>query len=192
MMDIMDLRDIHLGLSIWIVGKGPSLRYLTPDHFPRRGVVLCLNDSLRVIRRFNLTNPLYSMQKDGDPEYMVKPGADVTLLLQEPLSGSGYSSEWFPAHMKKVIISPVVELGFQYEEATATEMAISIAKLMGCIFIHMICCDILTTDDGRTINTWTGLSEMDDYKHSIYAHAKLRIMDDLKSIAHDFVVPEAL
>jgi hypothetical protein len=189
MMDVMFLKKLHLNNAITIVGKGPSLEYLTAVYFAAGSPILCLNDSIRIVQDFELDNPLYSLQKDGTAEYMVRPEERVILLLQ---GTPGYSGEYFKSHKKRIVLDPVTELGFQHEETTAVEIAIAISKFMGCNFIHMLCCDLLTTKDGRTFDIRTHLSRLDADKSTIYSYAKPAVLKGLETIAHDFIIPEEI
>lgn len=188
-MNITDLHNLHTGQTVCIVGKGPSLKHLSSKHFNEDHVIIWLNDSVRVATAMWLKNKTYSLQKDGDPRYMVRPDDNMVLLVQGASAGSRYSSGWFRDHPNRIILDPVTELGFQHVETTATVMAIAIAKLMGCSHIRMMCCDILTTEDARTIHTVSMEPELDTYKQAIYAYAKSDVLKDLQSISHDFVIP---
>lgn len=182
------LENFHPGSEIFIVGKGPSLAFLTAEvFFPSRCPIICLNDSILVVQAMGLSNPLYSLQKDGDARYMVEPSETTHLLLQ---STPGYSGEYFPDHTNRYLVDPVTELGFEREETTATEMAIAIARSMGCSHIHMCCCDILVNGNTGTFDPFARKSVNDAYKTAIYSYAKERIMEQLRSISHDFIIPK--
>jgi len=61
---IEGFRDIYKGQAIWIVGKGPSLQYLTKEDVGS-GPVITINEAIIKIEELDLPNPIYSMQKDG-------------------------------------------------------------------------------------------------------------------------------
>jgi len=58
------LRGKHKGETAWIIGKGPSLQYLTADDIGD-GPVVTINQSILDVENLGLKNKIYSMQKDG-------------------------------------------------------------------------------------------------------------------------------
>ena len=59
-----DFKDIYKGQAIWIVGKGPSLQYLTKEYIGS-GPVITINEALIKMEELRLPNPIYAMMKDG-------------------------------------------------------------------------------------------------------------------------------
>lgn len=179
------LRHKHQGETCWIVGKGPSLRDLSARSFGD-GPVIALNDAIMVVQELALPNPIYSLQKDGYPEHMVEPHADVTLILQ---STPGYSGEWFQEHPTRILVDPLEDLGFDHVQALSTRMAIEIAKQMGCDYLKVLCCDNLVMKG--TLATY----EPRDGTAAVTGAAKWYkltrpyILEDLISIPHEFIIP---
>jgi len=71
------LKDTHHGETAYIIGKGPSLKKLTPFDFGA-GFLIVLYEALSKIRELKLPNTTYSMQKD---EVRIEPRWDEILLL---------------------------------------------------------------------------------------------------------------
>lgn len=66
MKPISELRNAHLGLPCYIIGMGPSLLRLRPEHLMEpTAVIIALYESVLIVEHWNLPNPLYSMQKDN-------------------------------------------------------------------------------------------------------------------------------
>ena len=179
------LRHKHSGETCWIVGKGPSLRYLRAEHFGA-GPVIALNDALALVQNLGLDNRIYSLQQDGVPQHMVEPRADVWLILQDT---AGYSRDWFPNHPIRILVDPIKDLGFDHIQVLAVRMAIAIAKQMECSFVKMLCCDSLTTGALETFDPRTGICEVTGAARW-YLATKPYIFDDLQAIQHEFILPK--
>lgn len=179
------LRHKHPGETCWIVGKGPSLRHLGGEHFGQ-GPIIALNDAIAVVQEINLTNPIYSLQKDGDEKHMVKPYAEIPLILQET---PGFSGEWFPEHPARILVDPIQDLGFDHVQVLATRMAIQIAVQMDCASLKLVCCDSLVTGALETFNPRNGKAQVTGAAHW-YKLTRPYIMADLKDIAHEFILPK--
>jgi hypothetical protein len=116
-------------MTTTIVGRGPSLLSLTRDDFPP-GRVIALNASIVQVRRLNLPNPIYTMQKDGcrshlwtDDEYqapgpdhacpleiqMVRPEGDETLIVS--VRESLYCFNDWP---RRIVIDVEAEFGLPW------------------------------------------------------------------------------
>ena len=178
------LKHKHPGETCWIVGKGPSLRYLRAEHFGE-GPIIALNDAIAAVQEINLTNPMYSLQKDGDEQHMLKPYDEIILILQDT---PGYSRDWFPEHPVRILVDPINELGFDHVQVLVPRMAIEIAKQMGCTALKMMCCDSLVTGALETFDPRTGEAQVTGAARWYKATRKF-ILDDLKMIPHEFILP---
>jgi len=178
------LRHKHPGETCWIVGKGPSLRYLRASHFGA-GPVIALNDAIAAVQELGLSNKLYSLQKDGQLEFMVEPFEHVILILQDTPK---YSREYFQEHPHRILVDPILDLGFDHVQVLATRMAIEIAKQMDCAEIRMMCCDNLMTGALETYDCRTETSAVTGAAHW-YKETKSYILADLENIQHEFVLP---
>lgn len=198
-MNYNDLRNRYHGQTAWIVGKGPSLEYLTAAHFGD-GVVIALNQAIRVVEDLELTNEIYSLQKDGcgitGPheacqqrdgfDWMIRPRSAI-LIVQDT---DGYSKHCLADYAPKVFINPIRDLGFQYKQTMAIRMAVALAKRMGCRRVMLLCCDSLVNGNLDTFDvhqrTSTRTSAGDHYENG-----KKRILMELRSIKHEFIIPVA-
>lgn len=62
----------YLGKVAYVVGKGPSMDYLTPEHFIlKNSPILAVNEAHIAIKKMRLPNPLYLIQCDAPPRYYV-------------------------------------------------------------------------------------------------------------------------
>lgn len=186
MMELKDLQNLHKGKPAYIVGKGASLEFLTRTHFAAGPPVICINEAIVIVQDLGIASPLYSLQKDGDINNMFKPHKDVTLLLQNV---EGYSRDFYPEHVKRVLIDPVIDQNFLYNAVMSVRMCINLARYMGCKFISLVCCDALVNGDMRTFDVFTGkagaTSAAEWYEKSIPD-----VLSDLKAIPHKFITPE--
>lgn len=186
-MSLDELRNTHAGETAWIVGKGPSLRFLRREHFGP-GPVIALNDAIITVQKLGLPNPIYSLQKDGNPRHMVEPLAEIPLILQDT---PGYSRDWFPEHPRRILVDPIRDMGFHRPTIVAVRMAIYIARfMMGCDKIQMVSCDYLVTGALETYDPRTGGAKVTGAAR-FYRSSKKLVLKDLKSIRHDFIVPRA-
>ncbi len=181
------LHNKHSGDIAYIVGKGPSLQYISYSCFSVQGPVIVLNDAIMEIETSlpYLNCPIYSLQKDGHPNFMYKPSKETFLILQ---STEGYSKEYYREHKKRIVIDPVKDQGFDHPQVMAIRMAISMAVYMGCAFINLLCCDSLTSEDYRTYNPRTGASSETDAA-KFYRLSKTKVLQDLRSVKHEFITP---
>lgn len=196
-MNFHDLVNRHKGETCWIVGKGPSLEYLRAEHF-QRGPVIALNQSIVMIEKLDLSNPVYALQKDGcgymgphsacvkrdGVEWMIRP-KNATLILRDTV---GYSRHCLADYEPRVLVCPVRDLGFEYLSEMAIRMAISISKKMGCTRVKLMCCGSLVNGDTRTFNVWTNQPEHTSAGR-YYLPVRNQVLMDLAGIPHSFFIP---
>jgi hypothetical protein len=133
----------HAGSTAYIVGKGPSLRYLSAENFDAfPAIIITMNEAILPVQDLDITHPIYSMQKDGLPGSMVRPHDNVFLILQKP----GYSQDWYPDHPFRFHIDPINDFGFEKADVMSVRMCVAFAKLLGCTRIVFMCCDSLAGD----------------------------------------------
>ena len=75
-LNMKSLTGKHKGETAWMVGKGPSLQYLTADYIGP-GPVITINQAIIAVEDLELPNQVYSMQKDGGS---LRRGKDVQAL----------------------------------------------------------------------------------------------------------------
>ena len=61
---MISLRGRHKDQTLTVVGKGPSLEYLSKDDFVP-GPVIAINHAIIAVEELGLSNAIYAMQKDG-------------------------------------------------------------------------------------------------------------------------------
>lgn len=67
-----EFENKFLGKTAYIVGKGPSMDHLTPEHFTLKdSPILAVNEAHIPIKKMRLPNPLYLIQCDAPPRYYV-------------------------------------------------------------------------------------------------------------------------
>lgn len=184
-MSFMSLYDRHRGLPCYIVGKGASLGNLTAEYFISAAPIICMNQSIVIVQELGLDNPLYSLQKDGTPDDMVKPHKGVTLILQKT---DGYSGDWFPEHKNRILIDPVTDQNFLHPSVMAVRMCINLAQHMGCTPLLLVSCDSLANGDVRTYDVNTGSARITSAS-TWYQNVKQEVFDDLKGIPHEYITP---
>lgn len=67
------------GQVVYIVGKGPSLDFVTPSIFRSDSPIICINESYKVIKGLRLPNPIFFTQCDRPVEYYVD-DTDIKIL----------------------------------------------------------------------------------------------------------------
>ena len=176
------LKDLYLGQTCYIVGKGPSMQFLDASYFPDAGCVITINEAILVVQILGLSQSIYSMQKDGYPQNMAEPAPDVTLILQ-----TQFSAAWFMDHPKRLLVDPVTDSGLRVPEMSI-RMCIALGKMMGCSKLVLVCCDSLTKDEFRT---WSPRNhELPAASDPFYKWVKPLVLEDLESINHQIVTPE--
>lgn len=158
-VSIAALKDRHVGETAYLVGKGASLHQLTArDIGP--GFVLCLSESILHVESFNLSNPLYVMQKDGCVTGsetiprpcetcaplgwrrfpVVDPSSAVTTIFEQHLS-----SWCLHGRANRYVYNGMEDCGSPDPHTMSVLEAIPLAKLMGARAIVMLCFDSLVT-----------------------------------------------
>lgn len=155
---IKTFRNLYKGEIMWIVGKGPSLQYLTKKDIGE-GPIIAINESIIKIEGLDLPNPVFSMQKDGgnrkshsrhrslvpDCDYtpncgdkcgdMIRPKRGATLLVHKH-----ESLYCFPDYFPRYVFD-WKELGLPKNRFSQI-LAIKIGLLMGCVKFHFVSFDV--------------------------------------------------
>jgi uncharacterized Rossmann fold enzyme len=130
------LKNKHKGKDCYIVGCGPSIQYLTKDMF-KDGIVITLYESIIPVEKLNLTNTIYSMQKD---RYVVEPKKAILLLHEHE------SKKDNPNYQH--IVWDNNQLGLDWLESSGPS-AVKLAEYMGCKKMYLIAFDTCTNGDTR-------------------------------------------
>lgn len=138
MKTISGLRGIHKGETLTVIGRGPSLTRLQPEHLD--GVVMAINHAIEQVESLQPSNPLYSLQKDH--LYMLPVRA--TLLLHELEALTEINSvKYEPTY------SFDAERDFNVRwNMPSVVVAEKFANWFGCKRVIYLCCDAAT--DGIT------------------------------------------
>ena len=138
-----ELDNRHKGQVCYIVGKGPSVQYLDASYFPTNGPIIAINETYKKVESLNLTNPVYSLQKDlgfGIPD-------KATLLVHCWEESSQFAPFYRPRYE-----FDCEKLGLIKVLAFSATVAIRIAQIMGCRDLKFLSFDSCTTGDYRTQN----------------------------------------
>jgi glycosyltransferase involved in cell wall biosynthesis len=151
---IETLKDVYKDKPIYIVGSGPSIMEVTKETFEEGCPIIVLNMAIRYIEALNLSNPIYTMQKDGGDKHRcpnceeqcgnMRLPKSATLLIEKHTSPNCFNNY-------KPRISFDAETLFEgknpygYKEFSAN-CALKIAQLFGCNEIRLIGMDSLKGD----------------------------------------------
>jgi len=198
---MQDLKNKHKNQTAWIIGSGPSLEHLTQEDIGD-GPVITLNTAIIAVEPLNLSNPVYSMQKDGgskrrrstanggdnlspDCDHRSECGVEcgvltmpkkATLLLHDLESKYCFSDY----HDRYVL--NLKELGLP-KNVFSLIFAVKAAQYMGCDDFKFISCDAHTIGDMRTYIPGKGIFE-ENYLEQIG-----RFKIHLIGIPHEFITP---
>ena len=145
---IDNLRDAHPGTTAHITGKGRSLDYLRPAHFPDPAEpIFCVNQAIRILETFNLPNPLYAVQQDttGGESCWAQSG---TMLLPALFD----RKRLYEDHGRKYFY---FYDQFDLTKSTLTAIvALRIARFAGCSAFRFISFDAAVLGDPKKVGDW--------------------------------------
>ena len=181
---ITEVKDIHKGQDVYIVGKGPSLQYLTGQMIGK-GIIITLNDAILKIDSLNLTNLIYSMQKDCPGSYPVT----NEVPTQKECVNKEYHNKLRPKNATLLVhkhesihcspdysprmVFDNLELGLLWHDFSWMS-AIRIGQEMGCEIFYFISFDafVFATEE------------------ETYGYQRNRIIPLLNHINHQFITPK--
>ena len=187
-----ELKNKHQGEDVYIIGKGPSLQYLTKDMIGE-GVVITINDAIVKIEELNLPNKIYAMEKDGwyvdnkpcfEPHdcsihsIMPKEDGKTTLLVHK------HESLNCLPNFKPRLVFDNEEFGLHFQHFSALS-CIQIAKLMGCKKFYFISFDAYTHQDASTYIPGKGITGV---CHDYLRYPAL-MQPYLKDLDYKFIIP---
>jgi hypothetical protein len=132
--EIEILKDKHKGKACYIVGTGPSILKLTETSFEIDCPIIAINRAGIVIEKLNITNPIYSMQKDGN----AFPYADGTTYTHCPIKAAliievHTSKELFQEYSPRYIFNAETLRPNPYGwQDFSANCALKIAEIFGC------------------------------------------------------------
>lgn len=147
------LRDAHKGETAYIIGKGPSLAGLTEEMLGA-GPIFALNHAILRVRGWR--EPLYSSQKDGCTEpggpHPGSPCLSARMTAPVPpeilIVSQHDSPDCFADYEPRYVYDAETDLGCHWSTPSAG-VIVSVAVLMGCARIVMVCHDAYTLQDHR-------------------------------------------
>ena len=192
-MSIIDLKDKHVEETIYVVGKGESIKNLSVDYFAN-GPVIALNHAIIKVNDLKLSNVVYSMQKDGNhggrrkckypncyncKDFCVDPSPAI-LLVHE------HESKLCFENYKPRYVFDNTQLGLRPTDFSALT-CIQLAKNMGCNKIIFLCFDAINGDYSR-VNLENNTSKINlNYKTQINIQQNY-----LKDIEHEYITPSKI
>ena len=192
---ITDLKDAHAGETVWVVGTGPSLRFLRAEHFGA-GPVVAVNRSINHVRNLALPNVLYSMQKDGGDKKRCPncgthcgginlPPPGVPLIVQYHAS-----ENCFPTWKPRYIMDLEKDFGISWWLFSVATCA-HLARLMGCVKVVYLCCDSMRGDMRSYVVDHNGIGTLLE-RNCGYGHYPARLTAELKELGMpaEFVYPD--
>lgn len=138
-MRFHELLRKHQGQPISIVGMGPSLLNLRPEHLGK-GPIIAIYEAVHKVESFNLPNTIYSLQKDG----ITGIPREAILLLHAHESGKLGK----PAYEHYYVFDNEQDFGLQWHTDSGIT-ALFIANALGCKDITMLCFDASMKNDRR-------------------------------------------
>ncbi len=169
------LKNIYPESTINIVGKGPSLEHLRPEHLSGYPVI-ALYQALIPVENMQIDNPVYSLQKDH---------ADIVPKLATLLLHLHESKDCLPDYQPRIIFDNN-QFGIAWN-AFSQITAVKIAQWMGAKRIRFICFDSFTTGSNATYIPGKGIT---DHDHDNYPKQKVKIADFLLTFEHEFITPQ--
>jgi len=181
--DVFENKDKYQGHDGYIIGKGPSLDYLSVDVFKDpKSPVIALNEAIHVVEALDLSNDIYGMQQDAMLKQTCQP-KNAPLMMPRTIQ------YFYPEMTNKYIYRlDQFTVGMQ---ALSAQVALALLKMWGCGFVNMISFDACTSRE-ITYAKSIGHPPEDDPKR-FYDHCKriANTVSELKmNIAH--VTPEYL
>lgn len=131
---INNFSNIYKDSLCYLIGKGPSLDYISPKVFTDTSApIICINESIHVIEKLNLPNDLYVTQLDHELVEACKPSKITTKMFFGPMCANLYQQG-----VIKFLIDPL-QLGLY--NCISAEYAIMIARHMGCNRLELVSFD---------------------------------------------------
>lgn len=169
-----DIKDTHIGQTAYIVGKGPSLNYLTKT-MVKEGLVITLNQAIIKVEELELPNSIYSLQKD---QFTVPVKESTTLILHKHESVKTIGKPKL-----SYLEFDAKEMGFPIDTFSAI-IAIKMAEIMGCVKFVFISFDSCTTGDVTTFDT------SKPYFPKAYVTQATKMKEYVKNLNCEWITPK--
>jgi hypothetical protein len=130
---LKDLRCIFQGIKCYIIGKGPSLDYISEKDFKNTNYpILAINESIHKIEQLDLQNPIFAIQQDSSLK-------DSCLPKYSDILVSYQASRFYTDYNNKYIYIPSK---YKMTQSFLTvSIAIEIIKSLGGTGIILMCFD---------------------------------------------------
>jgi len=128
--DFAKLKPIFEDKTCYIIGKGPSLNYLSEKHF-KDGPIIAINEAIHKVETINVSNPLYMIQQDTSLKDGCRPKFATVIIASTAAS-------WYADYKRKIVFSRN-NLGIPV--GVTSEYAVSIAVTLGVKRIEFLCFD---------------------------------------------------
>jgi hypothetical protein len=141
METVSNYSNVFAGLPLWVIGRGASLARLSAGDIGR-GPVVAINQAIEQVETLNLSNPLFSMQKD---RYFCKPRAARVLAHKHE------SYAWSGAVLERdgaLLFDCESDFGYPWNVPSVVA-CVGLAKLWNCSRVVFLCCDATTDGDTR-------------------------------------------
>ena len=138
--EISDLQNLHIGKTIYMVGKGPSLDNLSSIIFPEDCIIIATNEAIHKVESLDLQNPTYVVQQDVGLQETCRP-KNATIL-------ASYKCRSFYVDYPKKYLYHTSNFKLNYSSLSVI-VAIEVAKFMGSrdfVFVSFDSC--LNKDTG--------------------------------------------
>jgi hypothetical protein len=133
MQPVSVLRDRYIGETLRAIGSGASLAYLSREQI-QAGPVVAINYAAYTIARLDISNTVYSLQKD-----------QVFLNTNFPILSHALESAREKAFGDYVFHCPR-DFGLAWD-APSVVVCVDLAKLFGCTAVEYLACDACVTGD---------------------------------------------
>lgn len=126
-------RNRFSGMPAYIVGRGPSLQFLKPEHFESwKTPIICVNASIIMISKMGLPNPLFFIAADRPSDYYIDQADNIDGIVKV-----------FPhivAHFYKQYKNVYI-LEAKVNQHLTMSYAIHLAYYLGCEMLDFVACD---------------------------------------------------
>lgn len=136
--EISDLQNIHIGKTVYMVGKGPSLDNLSSIIFPEDCVIIATNEAIHKVESLDLQNPTYVVQQDVGLQETCRP-KNATIL-------ASYKCRSFYLDYPKKYLYHTSNFKLTYSSLSVM-VAIAVAKFMGSIDFVFVSFDACLNKD---------------------------------------------
>jgi uncharacterized Rossmann fold enzyme len=131
------LSSIFRGKNVYIVGKGPSLQYLTADFFEDKdSPIMCVNEAVSIVERLKPENPVIGVRQDADLKDSCIPTLPETKMFVSPQAQIYY---------RNVIEQTYIYMYNAFKplkrHSITAACAIHFAKWLGAKSFTMVCFD---------------------------------------------------